>query len=107
MIKEGRTPAGWILLFSLIISIFTLIIYLFENGFSDEELFLLLAILRYSSFTVCVSSLFFFITEIISLFKKATVRSVLIVIFSVFGVIYGAGIIIFDAFIITITGGQS
>jgi len=107
MLKESRKPAGWILLFSLLISLFTLITYIFENGFSDKELFLLLAILRYSSFTVCVCSLFFFITGLISLVKKAAVRSVLIVVFSVFGVIYGAVIILFDAFIITITGGQA
>jgi len=107
MIKESRKPAGWILLFSFLISIFTLIIYMFENGFSDKELFFLLAILRYSSFAVCVCSLFFFITGIISLFKKAGARPALIVVFSVFGLIYGAVIILFDAFIITITGGQT
>jgi len=107
MIKESMASAGWILFFSFLISFFTLIIYMYENGFSDNELFFLLAILRYSSFTVCVSSLFFLITGIISLFKKPEIRSVLIVIFSCFGVLYGAGIILMDAFINIISSGQS
>ena len=107
MIKESRTPAGWVLFFSFLISLFTLIIYLAETEFSDEELSLLLVIMRYSSFMVCVSSIFFFVTGIISLFKKPTVHSVLLVIFSVLGVLYGTGIIMYDAFIATITGGQS
>ena len=107
MIKESRTPAGWVLFFSLLTSLFTLIIYLSENGYSDEELMFLLVILRYSSFTVSVSSLFFFVTGIISLIKKFTVYSLLQVIFSVLGVFYGAGIIIVNALIATITGGQS
>ena len=107
MIKESRTPAGWVLFFSFLISLFTLLIYLAETEFSDEELSLLLVIMRYSSFMVCVSSIFFFVTGIISLFKKPTVHSVLLVIFSVLGVLYGTGIIMYDAFIATITGGQS
>jgi len=107
MLKETRTPAGWILLISLLISIFTMIIYLSETGFSDEELFLLLIIVRYSSFAVCVSSVFFFITGIISLVKKPSLYSILTVVLSVIGALYGAGIIIVDAFIATITSGQS
>jgi len=80
---------------------------MFENGFSDKELFFLLAILRYSSFTVCVCSVFFFITGIISLFKKFEFQAVLIVVFSCLGVFYGAGIIVIDAFISIISSGQS
>jgi hypothetical protein len=107
MIKESRRPAGWILIFSLIISLLILVIYLSETGFADEELLLLLAILRYSSFAVCVSSIFIFVTGIICLTKKISVYLILQVIFSVLCVFYGAGIIIIDAFITTITGGQS
>jgi len=105
VIKESRTPAGWIIFFSFTISFFTLIIYLTEKEFSDEELFLLLAILRYSSFTVCICSIYFFITGIISLVKKRTLLLILQVIFSVLGVIYGACIILVEAFITVITGG--
>jgi hypothetical protein len=105
MIKESRKPASWVLLFSLVVSIFTFIIYLSETGFSDEELFLLLSILRFSSFAVLVSSIFFFVTGIISLVKKATALLIIQVIFSLLGVFYGAGIIIIDAFITTITNG--
>jgi hypothetical protein len=105
MIKESRKTAGWILLFSFLVSLFTLIVYILESGFEDKELFLLLAIMRYSSFTVFISSMFFFITGIISLVKKATVLLFFQVFISVLGVFYGAGIIVIDAFISTITNG--
>jgi hypothetical protein len=105
MIKESRKPASWVLIFSLIVSLFTFIVYLSETGFSDEELFLLLSILRYSSFSVVVSSIFFFVTGIISLTRKVTAPLILQVIFSLLGVFYGAGIIVVDAFITTITNG--
>jgi hypothetical protein len=105
MIKESRNTAGWILLFSFLVSLFTLIVYILETGFADKELFLLLAIMRYSSFTVFVSSMFFFITGIISLVKKTTVILFIQVFLSVLGVFYGAGIIVVDAFISTITNG--
>ena len=105
MIKEIKKPAGWIILFSFLISIITLIIYLLEPGFSDEELIFLLVIMRYSSFTVCISSIFFLVTGIISLAKKRTLYLILQVLFSVLGVFYGAGIIVIDAFITTITNG--
>jgi len=107
MIKESRTTAGWIFFIGFSISIFTLIIYLTEADFSDKELLLLLAILRYSSFMVCVSSVFFFITGIIGFIKKPFVFSVFQIIFSILGVFYGAGIIIVAAFFAAITNGQS
>jgi len=105
MIKESRKTAGWILLFSFLVSLFTLIIYMLETGFEDKELLLLLAIMRYSSFTVFVSSMFFFITGIISLVKKVSVQLIIQVFLSFLGVFYGAGIIVVDAFISTISNG--
>jgi hypothetical protein len=105
MIKESRKTSGWILLFSFLVSLFTLIVYILETSLADKELFLLLAIMRYSSFTVFVSSMFFFITGIISLVKKFSVILILQVFFSFLGVFYGAGIIVADAFISTITNG--
>jgi hypothetical protein len=105
MIKESRKTAGWVILFSFLVSLFTLIVYFLETGFADKELFLLLAILRYSSFSVFVSSMFFFITGIIILVKKVSVILILQVFLSFLGIFYGAGIIVVDAFISTITNG--
>ena len=105
MIKEIRKSAGWILLISFIISLLTLVIYMLETGFADKELLLLLAILRYSSFTVFISSIFYLVTVIISLTKKRSVFLYLQVLFSILGVFYGAGIIAVDAFITTISNG--
>jgi hypothetical protein len=104
-INEIRKPAGWILLSSFLVSLFTLIIYLLGTGIADKDLFLLLAIMRYSSFTVLISSIFFLVTVIISLIEKRSVFLFLQVLFSVLGIFYGTGIMAVDAFITTISNG--
>jgi len=105
MIKDIRKPSGWILLFSFIISLFSLIIYLLESGVADKDIFILLVIMRYSSFTVFLSSIFFLVTVIISIFKKRSVKLFIQVLFSLLGIFYGAGVIAADAFISTISTG--
>jgi len=105
LIKDIRKPAGWTLLFSFLVSLITLIIYLLEAGAADKDIFILLAIMRYSSFTELISSIFFLITVIISLVEKRSVFLFLQILFSVLGVFYGAGVIAIDAFISTISTG--
>jgi len=105
LINELRKPAGWILLSSFIISLFSLVIYLLETSVEDKDIALLIAIMRYSSFTVFLSSIFFLITVIISLTEKRSASLFLQALFSVLGVFYGAGIMAVDAFITTISSG--
>jgi hypothetical protein len=104
--RKYRSPAFYMLLFSFAVSVITLIVYFAESEFSDETLFFLLAVLRYSSFLVCVCSLFLLIEGIGRIIKKPSVLSVVKTVLFLFSALYGAGIIIIDAFILSITGGN-
>jgi hypothetical protein len=47
------------------------------------------------------------VTGIVRLFINPSLNNGLLVLFSILGALYGAGIVLLDAFITTITGGQS
>lgn len=101
----GGNPAVWILAFSFAVSAVTLGVYLAESDYSDKTLLFLLGVLRYSSFLVCVCSIFLLITGIGALIKKPSPLSALRVVLFFCSTLYGAGIIVIAAFIISITGG--
>jgi len=103
--KKSVNPAVWILIFSFVVSAVSLGIYLAESDFSDKTLFFLLGVMRYSSFMVLFCSIFLIIAGIGRLIRKPSVPAVLKIILSFFTAMYGAGIIVYDAFIITFTGG--
>jgi|TergutMp193P3_1026864.scaffolds.fasta_scaffold01282_5 hypothetical protein len=105
-IKSNRgNPASWVLLFSLTFSLLAFVVYLAEPGFSDETLFFLLAVLRYSSFLVFVCSVYLMIAGICRFIRWPSVMFFLGIFLYLLGALYGACIIIIDAFIISITGG--
>ena len=104
--SKYRSSAVWILAACLSISTAALFFYLSETDFSDETLFWLLSVLRYSSFFVCICSVYLFITGIFNFFRKPSVLSVMGVFMFLFFALYGACIIVVDAFIISITGGN-
>jgi len=56
--RRSIKPVIWILGASFIVSLLSLIIYLVDANFSDRTLFLLLIIVRYSSFMMCICSLY-------------------------------------------------
>ncbi|MCL2411937.1 MAG: hypothetical protein FWC97_09885, partial [Treponema sp.] len=58
--KWLKDPLHWLLTMSLSISIFSLFVYLLEVSFTDEWLFFLLSVIRYSSFVAFVCSLYSF-----------------------------------------------
>ena len=100
------SPAVLILASSFAVSVIALIVYLIEKDYSDETLYLLLTVLRYSSLLVCICSIFLLAAGIAGLIRKPSVLSFTGVILSVFFTLYGAGIMIIDAFIVSFTGGN-
>ena len=107
--KKARTPAIWTLLISLIISLSVLIIYILQSGFqdkSDETLFFFLAFLRYSSFMVCICSVYLLAFSIYRIIRKPSVISIVQIILYLCSALYGAGIMLIDAFILSITAGN-
>ena len=107
--KEGKgtNPAVWILAVSFVFSLITLIAYLSELDYSDETLFFLLSVLRYSSFFVCVSSIYLLIACIIQIIRSPSIRSAAGIFLFILSALYGAGMIILDAFITSISGGNT
>jgi hypothetical protein len=99
------SPAAWILLACFTVSFATLIIYLEESQFSDEILFLLLAILRYSSFLVCILAVYKIILNIFSITRERLVALIKIIFYMLF-LIYGAGIIFLESLIVVAAGGN-
>jgi len=104
--SKYRSSAVWILAVCLSVSVMTLIFYLAEADFSDETLFWLLSILRYSSFFVCICSVYLIIAGICNIIRQPSVLSVMGVFMFLFFALYGACVIVIDALIISITGGN-
>jgi hypothetical protein len=101
-----RAPAIWILALCFFVSMITLGVYLTEKDFPDEKLIFLLVILRYSSFMVCICSVYLLIDSIVCIIRKPSVLFVIRIIVSFCCVLYGTGIIIMDAFINSISRGM-
>jgi len=106
MESKLKSPAIWLLAVSFTVTIITLAIFLVESGFSDESLFLLLSILRYSSFLMCISSVYIVVSGIRSIIRKPSVLPIFSVIITFCLALFGLGIILVDAFILSIAGGN-
>jgi hypothetical protein len=100
-----RGPAILILSIGIFISMFALVVYLTETDFSDETLFFLLAVLRYSSFFVCICSVYLLVDSIVFLVRSPSLLNVIRMIVSLCCVLYGSGILIMDAFINSFSEG--
>jgi len=96
---------AWILVFSFSISLISLVIYLAEVGFSDINLYILLIVLRYSSFMVCICSFHKMVMHVYGLFRRYKFRPRKFFMFLGF-FMYGFIIILFEAFIIAISRGN-
>jgi len=103
--SRGRGAALLFLCASAAVSLSALIIYVNESDFSDKTLFILLTIIRYSSFLVCVCSIYLLITGIMNFILKPSVLTGIGIIIYLICLIYGAVIFIFDAFISVFAGG--
>jgi hypothetical protein len=106
MKSNFNSPAIWVLSVSFTVSVIALVIFLAESDFSDKTLFLLLAVLRYSSFLLCISSVFLTVTGFKRVVHKPSVLPVFGVVLTFCLTLFGLGIILVDAFILSITGGK-
>ena len=102
---EYSRPALIIVLICLFFSLASLGIYLDESGYPDGVLFSLLMILRYSSFLMCISSVYLLVNSTIQLIRKPSVLMVFMLFLSFFCALFGASMVIIEAFIFTIAGG--
>jgi len=105
-----RSPVVWLLSVCLAVSVVSLIVYLTGVDLHDDALFILLAVIRYSSFLGFVCSLYKLLEciYIIVRFKRKSVRFKFIrrmIIYFLF-IIYTLFIFYFDAFISVFAGGN-
>jgi len=96
----------WMLVFFFSVSFVTLIVYLTDTYFPDETLFILLAVLRYSSFLVCVCSIYKLVVGIFRIFRRPSVFGAVKIFFYFAFLVYGATIVFFEAFVNVISRGN-
>jgi len=96
---------AWLLVVSFAISFVSLIIYLAEAGFSDEILLILLLVLRYSAFMVCLCSLHKMVMHMYGVFRRYKFHPKKFAFFVCF-LLYGVCIILFESFIVAISRGN-
>lgn len=101
-----KSLSAWILVICFFVSIITLIVYLAETDFSDSTLILLLVILRYSAFLVCLCSIYKFAVSIFFIIRRQhEFRPWKMIIFLVF-ILYGISIVYYEAFIVAFSRGN-
>jgi len=109
--KEGREKlrykslTSWVHFLSFLISFTCFVIYLAEADFNDETLYFLLMLIRYSSFLVCLCSLYKIFMHVYGLFRgyKFKIKRMLFLLCLLF---YGIFVIIFESFMIVISRGN-
>jgi len=104
-LKSITSPVFWILFLSFCASLTALIVYLIDFNFSDTTLFLLLKIIRYSSFLVCICAFYKLSVKIYHSIRERKFYLVKILIYLVL-IVYGIIIILMEAFIIALSGGN-
>jgi len=109
--KEGREKlryksiTSWVHVLSFLVSFISLVIYLAEADFSDDALFFLLMLIRYSSFLVCLCSLYKIFMHVYGLFRGYKFR-IKRMVFLLGLFIYGICVIIFESFMAAISRGN-
>jgi hypothetical protein len=100
-------PVFWALALGVAFSLVVFKRYFANEELSDEGLFRLLAFLRYSSFFVCVCSLYLLIISAAQLIRRPGAGPVLKIILFLLAALYGAGVVIFTFIITVIAGGNN
>ena len=103
--QEYSRPALIIVLICLFFSLASLGIYLDESGYPDGVLFSLLMVLRYSSFLMCISSVYLLVNCTVQIIRKPSILMAIMAVLSFFCALFGASMVIVEAFIFTIAGG--
>ena len=98
-------PLTWILFLCFGVSLASLVIYLIDNNFSDKTLFLLLAVIRYSSSMLCICA---FYKVLLNIYR--TIRDhkfhLLKLLLNLVLMVYSIVILLTDGFINAFSGGN-
>jgi len=105
-IKFRHSFTVYILVICFIVSVISLIIYFSEINYDDSTLFLLLAVIRYSSFFVIVCSFYKIILNLYRIFIIKRKVNVIKMILYFLLIIYGIIFFLFEAIIVVISRGN-
>jgi hypothetical protein len=101
-----RNPVFWCFFASFLLSLIIIVVLSVESDLGENAVNILLVILRDSAFFLTFSSVFMFVTCVISMIRgPALAVSIQIAVFFL-GAVFGLLIIIYDLFMVTITGGN-
>jgi hypothetical protein len=103
-VKRTVDPVDFILLISFGVSLITLIVYLIDFNFSDTNLLILLTVIRFSSFVLCICAFYKLVIKIYNSISERKFYFVKILIYLVI-IVYGIAAILASLFIITLSGG--
>jgi len=106
LVRRNWHVTMMLLVFCFSVSFVTLIVYMTDTYFPDETLFILLAVLRYSSFMVCVCSIYKLIVSIYRILRRPSAVGVVKVFIYFAFLVYGAAIVFFEAFVNVISRGN-
>jgi len=84
----------------------SLILYLMDLNYSDAVLFLLLKVLQFSSFFICICSFYRLFLCLYRVFHKRTLNVFLQIFMYIILMIYGLAVFFLEAFISVIAGGN-
>ena len=104
--RRNRKPIVWILWICFAVSAAALIIYLIDIEYSDNTLFILLDIMWYSSFMVCVCAFYRLLENVYYFLKRRRASRSLRIIPSAVFMIYGLTIIFLESLIKAFSKGN-
>jgi len=89
----------------LAVSLATFTIYLLDLSFNDKFLFFLLNILRYSSFVLCICSLYKLLVNIYHTVRRPSLLRVIKSLLYLLFIAYGLFVILLETLISVVSGG--
>jgi len=105
-INIRHSPAVWILVLCLVISLTYLIMYISDLNYSDETLVIMLNVLKYSSFFVCILSFYRLVLNLYRVFRGPSFSVFIQIFLYVVLIAYGLSIFFIEAFISVVAGGN-
>jgi hypothetical protein len=101
-----KIKTKWVLLLFLAVSLSALVIYLLDFNYTDNTLFFLLYVIRYSSLILCVFAFYKLLVNIYHIFRRISFFRVLKALLYLLIIVYAAAVIFIEAFIAVISGGN-
>lgn len=105
-IRTSWKLAAWMLYLSLSVSLGAMLIYLIDFNYNDRTLYVLLLIIRYSSFILCICALYKLIINIYHFLKRPGFRRALKSAMYILMIFYGIVMVFIESVIVAVSKGN-